>query len=170
MLFRSQYPCFVIAPQCPAEEKWVDADWDADSHIMKDKPAVPLDVSIELVHQMLKEHPIDRARIYVVGYSMGGFGAWDCIERWPDIFAAAVPVCGGGDETKAGRIARMPIWAFHGALDPTVKVSRSRNMILAVVMAGGLPRYSEYPAINHFSWGLAFSDSELFKWLFSQKK
>jgi predicted peptidase len=101
---------------------------------------------------------------------MGGFGTWEAIQREPKLFAAAVPVCGGGDEVEAITISRMPVWAFHGALDTTVKVIRSRNMINAIVMAGGMPRYTEYETINHFSWGLAFSDQAMFEWLFSQKK
>jgi predicted peptidase len=79
-------------------------------------------------------------------------------------------VCGGGDESQAARIARIPVWAFHGALDPLVNVARSRNMVNSVVMAGGMPRYTEYPDINHFCWGLAFSNPAMFDWLFKQKK
>ena len=68
---------------------------------------------------------------------MGGFGTWDLLARRPDLFAAAVPICGGGDETTAAKIAKIPIWAFHGAKDATVKVSRTRNMIEALKKAGG---------------------------------
>lgn len=165
-----RYPCFIIAPQCPAGMKWADVDWKSDRHIMRDSPTEALASSIDLIRDVSKEFSIDACRIYVAGYSMGGFGSWEAIQRWPDLFAAAVPVCGGGDETQATRIAGVPLWAFHGALDPLVKVGRSRNMVNAVVRAGGTPRYTEYPGINHFSWGLAFSDPSLYEWLFRQKK
>ena len=165
-----KHPCFIVAPQCPDEMKWADVDWKSDRHIMQKSPTEALSSSIELVRELPKKFSIDTSRVYVAGYSMGGFGAWEAIQRWPDLFAAAVPVCGGGDETQASRIAGVPVWAFHGALDPLVKVSRSRNMINAVVRAGGMPRYTEYPAINHFSWGFAFSNPSLFDWLFSKKK
>lgn len=165
-----RYPCFIAAPQCPTGMKWVDVNWKEERHTMHENPTPSLAMAIELVEELQKEFSIDNKRIYITGYSMGGFGAWEAIERRPDLFAAAVPVCGGGDETKAFRAARMPIWAFHGALDQIVKVSRSRNMIDAIVMAGGMPRYTEYPEINHFSWGLAYSDPQVFEWLFKQKK
>jgi len=165
-----RYPCFIAAPQCPTGMKWVDVNWKEERHTMHENPTPSLAMAVELVEELQNEFSIDNKRIYITGYSMGGFGAWEAIERRPDLFAAAVPVCGGGDETRAYRTARMPIWAFHGALDQIVKVSRSRNMIDAIVLAGGMPRYTEYPEINHFSWGLAYSDPQVFEWLFKQKK
>ena len=101
---------------------------------------------------------------------MGGFGAWEAIQRWPGRFAAAVPVCGGGDEALAKRLVSIPIWAFHGALDSVVNVRRSRNMVNAVVKAGGMPRYSEYTLLTHLCWNYTFTDDAMFEWLFKQKK
>lgn len=165
-----RYPCFIVAPQCPEEDKWADVDWKAEHHTMKDKPTPSLSLALDIVSELQKEFSIDPGRLYIIGYSMGGFGAWDAIQRYPGLFAAAVPVCGGGDETAAGRIIHVPIWAFHGALDNIVMVSRSRNMVNTLVRAGGVPRYTEYPAINHFCWGLAFSNTAMLDWLFSQTK
>ncbi len=164
------YPCFIAAPQCPPDMKWTDTDWKAERHIMAAEPTPALAMSIELIGSLLKEYSIDDKRIYVVGYSMGGFGVWEAIERWPELFAAAVPVCGGGDERNAHRIMHIPIWVFHGARDRIVSVRQSQNMVHAVVRAGGVPRYTEYPTVNHYSWVLAFSDPRMFEWLFSQKK
>jgi predicted peptidase len=76
----------------------------------------------------------------------------------------------GGDEATAKQIARVPIWAFHGAKDTAVKVSRLRHMIEAIKTAGGTPKYTEYPNEGHFSWVPAYRDAEMFKWLFAQKK
>ena len=164
------YPCFIAAPQCPENDKWADVDWEAERHVMKDRPTRSLSMALEIVGELLKEFPIDPDRLYIIGYSMGGFGTWDAIQRYPGLFAAAVPVCGGGDETAAGRIIHVPIWAFHGALDNIVMVSRSRNMVNAIIKAGGVPRYTEYPVINHFCWGLAFSDRAMLEWLFCKNK
>jgi predicted peptidase len=165
-----RYPCFIAAPQCPRSDKWVDVDWEADHHVMKDRPTPSLSMALEIVGELQKEFSIDTDRLYIIGYSMGGFGTWDAIQRYPGLFAAAVPVCGGGDETAARRIIHVPIWVFHGMLDDIVKVSRSRNMVNALVRAGGVPRYTEYPAINHFCWGLAFSDTTMLDWLFNKIK
>ena len=85
------------------------------------------------------------------------------------MFAAAIPVCGGGDESLASKLTEKAIWAFHGAQDEAISVERSRRMIAAVRKAGGDPRYTEYPDLGHVSWDRAFHEPELFDWLFKQK-
>ncbi len=167
---RKKYPCFLVAPQCPDGLKWVDVDWSADSHAQPKEPSEPARLVLELIESLRKEYPIDPKRIYLTGLSMGGFGAWDLIARRPELFAAAVPVCGGGDEAQAPRIAKLPIWAFHGAKDGVVKPRRSRNMVEALRKAGGLPGSTEYPHVGHDSWGPAYRDAEMMKWLFDQKR
>jgi predicted peptidase len=167
---RQKYPCFLIAPQCPAGKKWADVDWSGDSHRLSKEPSEPGQLVLELIAALRKEFPIDAKRIYITGLSMGGYGTWDLISRHPDLFAAAVPVCGGGDEAQAARIAKLPIWVFHGAKDRAVKVERSRNMVSALKKAGGGPRYTEYPDVGHDSWVPAYRDAEMFAWLFAQKK
>ena len=162
--------CFVIAPQCPPNARWVEVDWSARSHLMPEQPSVPMGLLLELLPKLCDEFAIDTDRIYVMGLSMGGYGTWDLIQRHPEMFAAAVPICGGGDVTKAERIARLPVWAYHGSQDTVVPTSRSRDMIEALRKAGGTPRYTEAPGVGHGVWGLAFSDPELAKWLFVQRR
>lgn len=166
----SKYGAFVLAPQCPKDEKWVEVDWRAAEHKMPQKPSPSMRLLVELISRLQKEYRIDADRLYVMGLSMGGYGSWDMIQRYPQMFAAAVPICGGGDQTQARRIAKIPVWAFHGAKDNVVPVDRSRNMIQAIKAAGGKPKYTEYPDVNHFAWPPAFKDPEMLKWLFSQKR
>jgi predicted peptidase len=171
MLIAAQkYGAFVLVPQCPSGEKWVDVDWGKREHQMPEKPAQPMRLLAELIAKLQEQYTIDADRLYVMGLSMGGYGTWDMIQRHPEAFAAAVPICGGGDETQAQRIAKIPVWAFHGAKDAAVPVSRSRNMIKAIKAAGGEPKYTEYPDVDHFAWVPAFKDPEMLKWLFSQKR
>jgi predicted peptidase len=167
---RQKYPCFLIAPQCPTGKRWAEVDWGAESHTMPKEPSEPGRLTLELIAALQKEFPIDAKRLYLTGLSMGGYGTWDLISRRPELFAAAVPVCGGGDEAAAARIAKIPIWVFHGAKDRAVKVDRSRNMVNALKKAGGNPRYTEYPDVGHDSWVPAYHDAEMFAWLFAQKK
>ena len=101
---------------------------------------------------------------------MGGFGTWDIIQRLPDLFAAAIPVCGGGDAAQAEKIKDIPIWAFHGDKDTVVKTVRSRDMIAAIKKAGGNPQYTEYKGVAHDSWTQTYSDKNVLRWLFMQKK
>jgi len=90
--------------------------------------------------------------------------------RNPTWFAAAVPVCGGGDPAYAGPLAELPIWVFHGDADGVVDVNRSREMVAALEEAGGHPLYTEYPGVGHGSWGPAYNDPNLWEWMFSQQK
>ncbi|MBI2479506.1 MAG: dienelactone hydrolase family protein [Planctomycetia bacterium] len=166
----AKYPCFVVAPQCPDGDQWVDALWSADAHTMPDKPTEPLRLSLELITSLQSEFSIDANRLYVTGLSMGGFGVWDAIQRYPKRFAAAVPICGGGDPAYAKQLAHIPVWAFHGADDGAVKPIRSRDMIAAMKAAGGSPKYTEYPGVGHNSWAATYANREMYAWLFAQKR
>ncbi len=166
----NKYPAFVVAPQCPEGKQWVDVPWSADFHTMPKEPAEPLRQSLDLIAALQKEFSIDKSRIYVTGLSMGGFGAWDAIQRHPRLFAAAVPVCSGGDAALAEKIKDVPVWAFHGAEDGAVKPQRSRDMIAALKKAGGSPKYTEYEKVGHNSWEKAYGDAKMYEWLFAQKK
>jgi predicted peptidase len=167
---REKYPCFLIAPQCPDGKKWVEVDWSADSHTQPKEPSEIGKLTIGLIEQAIKELPVDPKRVYIAGLSMGGYGTWDILARRQELFAAAVPVCGGADESTAPRIKDIPLWVFHGAKDTAVKLARSRNMVAALENSGGKPKYTEYPDVGHDSWVPAYKDLELFRWLFSQAK
>ena len=103
-----------------------------------------------------------------MGLSKGGYGTWDAICRYPGRFAAAAPVCGGGDPAKANLITNTPVWTFHGDADSVVSVDLTRAMVQAIKDAGGEPRYTEYPGVGHGSWVHAFAEPELLPWLTAQ--
>jgi predicted peptidase len=167
---RAKYPCFVMAPQCPTGKKWCEVDWSAETHKTPAEPSDPMRLTLEAIANLEKHFNIDTQRLYVTGLSMGGYGTWDLISRKPNMFAAAIPICGGGDETEAAKLTKIPIWVFHGDKDGAVKVERSRNMIKAIEAAGGKPKYTEYPGVDHDSWTRTYADPNVFEWLFSQKK
>ena len=167
----SKSPFILIAPQCPNVMQWVNTPWAADSHVMPEFPSLPMKLALELCETVANTMPVDKSRIYVTGLSMGGFGTWDAIQRKPEFFAAAMPVCGGGDAAFADKIKKVPIWAFHGGKDQAVKVERSRMMIEALKKAGAAPKYTEYPEDGHGIWGKAYGgDGAGLRWLFEQKK
>jgi predicted peptidase len=170
-----EYPCFVVAPQCPTQLNDQQTMWTGERdrmRLMKLAPeaAVPLRTALELLVAIKEKLPIDTDRIYVTGISMGGFATWEALIRYPQKFAAAIPVCGGGDVGHADRIKDISIWAFHGAEDSTVPVEWSRSMIQMIEKAGGHPRYTEYRGVGHNSWDRAFAEPELLSWLFAQKR
>lgn len=168
---RQRHPCFVLAPQCRMDERWVDVSWaDAKSTPQPATPTVDLAAATKALEETLVQEAVDPTRIYLTGLSMGGYGTWDLAARMPDRFAAILPVCGGGDDRVAARIAALPIWCFHGDADTAVPVDRSRTMIAALKAAGGRPIYSELPGVGHDSWTPAYRDGFVLDWLFSQRK
>lgn len=166
----AKYPAFVIAPQCPEGQKWVDIDWSAESHQMPAKPSEAMASVFDLIDSFIKTKPVDPKRIYITGLSMGGYGTWDAIQRRPELFAAAVPICGGGDPILAKQIQVVPIWAFHGDKDEAVKVERSRQMIEALKDVGAEPKYTEYKGVGHDSWTKTYKDPAVYEWMFAQRK
>lgn len=168
---RQKYPCFVLAPQCRMDERWVDVSWaDAKSTPQPATPTIDLRAATAALEDVLAREAVDPDRIYLTGLSMGGYGVWDLAARIPERFAAILPVCGGGDERVAARIATLPIWCFHGDADTAVPVERSRAMTAAVRAAGGRPIYSELAGVGHDSWTPAYHDAFVLDWLFSQRR
>jgi len=167
---QSEYPAFLLTPQCPNNKKWVNTPWENGSYSTS---KVPISKELKLVVQLLdsveKEFSIDSSRIYVTGQSMGGYGTWDIILRYPKRFAAAIPVCGAGDPMQAKSITHIPIWAFHGDKDSTVPTKGSREMVEALKEAGGKIKYTEYKGVGHNSWSRAWKEKDLIPWLFKQK-
>ena len=167
---RKEYPCYVVAPQCPKGKKWSEKLEEPGAFSMETEEPL-LDAVIGLVTELEEEYPIDPNRIYVVGASMGGHAVWNLLYRESDIFAAAVPICSCGDPMQAESVKEMPIWIFHGAKDPTVPVRYSREMVKALEEAGAEKiRYTEYSGEKHQSWELAYREKELYPWLFEQRK
>ena len=155
----NQLKVVMLIPQCPQERQWVDVPWDALSHRMPPEPSGPLRAVMALIDAKCAEFAVDPAQIRVCGISMGGYGTWDLVCRRPGFFAAAFPVCGGGDETQAPKLKDLNLVVYHGAIDPTVPVERSRNMVAAVRRAGGdRILYVELPEVRHNSWEIAFGD------------
>ena len=165
---REKFPAFVFAPQCPKDKKWVETVWSGTKGTAPADPGPMETCVLAAVESLLNEFPIDRDRVYVTGISMGGFATWDLVTRYPDRFAAAVPVCGGGDREKASVAKRVPVWAFHGLEDKVVVPARSQEMIAGVRAAGGKAVLTEYPGVAHDSWTFAFSEPNLLPWIFAQ--
>jgi predicted peptidase len=162
---RKRYPAFLFVPQCPNKSHWGAEDLDKSPSNVDVESLV-----FEVISELEVEFNIDTTRRYVTGQSMGGFGTWHYILTKPQMFAAAIPVCGGGNPELVHNIIDVPVWAFHGQKDKIVPVENSRDMIDAIIKAGGNPRYNEFTDADHVSWPLAFDTPGLLAWIFNQKK
>lgn len=159
---RERHPCFVLAPQLPKGWRWDAVGYSQGS--------IYADALVELLAALKSEFSIDANRVYLTGQSLGGWGTWDLAAKYPGMFAAAVPVCGGGDPRLVGSLRSVPIWAFHGRLDSQVPVERSREMVVALRETGATVRYTEYSALGHNVWERAYAERDLIDWLFSQHR
>lgn len=155
-----KYPAFVLVPQCPPYE-----DWGGITNIKSVDHLV-----LEIISELETEFEIDKKRRYITGISMGGFGTWHLISSQPEMFAAAIPICGAGNPEFADILTDIPIWAFHGEKDRNVLVKGSRNMINAIKNEGGNPKYTEYPDKAHHISSNVENTPELLDWLFAQKR
>lgn len=146
------FPFAVAAPQCGSGESW----------------SIPRLVAF--LDGVLSAQPLDADRIYLTGLSMGGYGVWALAAEHPHRFAAAAPVCGGGEPNKAGRLQRLPVWAFHGAKDPVVPLRASKEMVDALQRIDAPVRLTVYPGVGHDSWTRTYADWELYEWFLAHRR
>ena len=160
----------VIAPQCPEGEQWVDTPWADGNYSVDEIPeSDELSAVCALVFDIAKKYSVDSNRIYAMGISMGGFGTWDLIMRHNDTFAAAVPICGGADPSKAELLVSTPIYTFHGTADTSVPYEGTEEMVNAIEDAGGRNIFFvPYQGAGHGIWNDACSEDGLLEWLFAQ--
>ncbi len=168
-MVQTTYPCIVLAPQCPEEGYWAPVKRHEWVVINNGTITPSMHGFLELLDFILKDSAIDKSRVYVGGLSMGGFGTYDILSRRPDLFAAAVPICGGADLGKIELFKDIPLWVFHGSEDLVVNPQISRNLIEMLKQKGRVVRYTEYKGKGHDIWNEAIKEPELLPWLFSQR-
>jgi len=149
--FAKKFPSIAVAPLCKSGSMW------SPSQLML------------LLDHIEENYKIDKSRVYVMGHSMGGFGTWMCLNKSPERFAAAVPICGGGRPEWAGRLVNTPIWAFHGDNDSVVTIDNTSNMVEAITKAGGKSiRFTIYERAGHDIGTRTYSNPMLYDWMFRQ--
>ncbi|MES2387518.1 MAG: PHB depolymerase family esterase [Bacteroidota bacterium] len=166
---RKKFPAYVLAPQCPAEQRWASYSFRNPNWKYDPTPTGPMQNLMELIKETMEKYPIDPQRVYVTGLSLGGNGTFDIVARNPGKFAAAAPVCGWGDSTYIDPLLPTQWWIFHGSVDAAVPVGLSRAMYKAIKAKGGKVKYTEYPGVNHDSWKPAYKEKKFLKWMFSKK-
>ena len=168
---QERFPCYVLAPQ--TDRGWCGYDLSqSDAGPAKVLPGLGdgSRVALEVIDGLRRDFAIDERRIYVMGQSMGGAGVWNMITNRPQLFAAAVICCGSASTEDGTGSIDMPLWNFHGDSDQAVPVSVSRDRMAARRRAGGHPLYTEYAGVDHNVYEWAFTEPELPKWLFEQKR
>jgi predicted peptidase len=149
-------PYILVSPQCPAEDQW-----------RSDTQQTAL---VELLDHVVSQYPVDKDRVYLTGLSMGGYGTWRLAADHPERFAAAAPICGGGDPAHASKLTSLPLWVFHGDQDTAVPYNKSVEMVEAIRAAGGeRVRFTTLEHVGHNSWSAAYATPELYEWFDKQR-
>jgi predicted peptidase len=174
--YPERFPAIVVFPQAPEYRRWAG---EAES------------AALEALDRAVAEFHGDPERLYLVGISMGGRGALEIASHSPGRFAAAIAVCGwvvppkeiadlepattvapGTDPyaEMAKTLKDLPIRLYHGSQDTIVPASESRRLTLALHELGADAHYNEFAGVGHAAWDKAFSDPEVWKWLFSKRR
>ena len=140
-------PVITLSPQCPEGEIWSNF------------PAAIM----ELILAVADEYNADLNRISITGISMGGFGTWSMLARYPGFFSAAAPICGGGVSWCIG--TKTPIRAFHGDMDNDVPLVYSQLMVDAVNAHGGNATLKIYQDCGHNCWTETYEKTDVIPWL-----
>ena len=172
------FPAFIVAPEAPATKKWAFPDKFSGQEWGDKVPATyvrhpeleSLPDAVELVHRLEKEFPVDARRIYILGCSEGGVGAFAAAQRYPDVFAASVAISGAWSFLDAPKMTHMPLWIIHGTQDPIMPVAIARGMAQLIRQQHGPVSYTELPDMGHECPSPALYGRPLWQWLFSQKK
>lgn len=174
---RKKYPAIVVVPQCPENSYWASVQVDRSKQPYSiefdysSPPQWPLVAANELVQQIIKDEAVDKDRVYITGLSMGGMGTFESVFRYPNLYAAALPICGGGDEQRYDkRVKNTAFWLFHGSDDAVVDVKLSRIMLDKLKSLKVENKYTEYPGVNHNSWDNAFAEPMFLSWMFSHSR
>lgn len=151
---------------CPQSNEW----WNLDRKSTGDQKGT-LGSALHLLEKIQQTYSCDSNRIYVTGLSMGGYATWDLLEQYGDIFAAGIPLCGGGNSDNGTAFKDIPIRIYHGTNDMTVSISNSQRMYNSIIAAGG-KKVEFYPldGYGHDVWSYAYKNRDLFSWMFAQSK
>lgn len=142
---------FVVAPQNPG------GAW---------KPSKVMNV----VDWVCDNYNVDESRIYVLGMSLGGYGAIDVAAAFPDRIAAAMSFCGGGTHKHLSNLNEVPLWIVHGTADRAVSINESDKVVSKMKAADPkAPRlhYDRVAGMNHSQPARFFYLDESYKWLLS---
>lgn len=171
---REKYPAYVLFPQCPEGVPGAYMP-RLETLVPKDMPLDPpqapiVTLLLELIDSYIARPDVDPRRVYIMGISMGGIATFDIVARYPQKFAAAIPICGSVNPLRLTGTKGVAWRIFHGDADPSVTVEGSREAYKALRKAGLDVEYIEFAGCTHNSWNPAFNYPDFMKWLFKQKK
>lgn len=168
---QDKYPAYVLFPQCPETAFWAFSGVPRGFKLNEEPQMPPVFKAVkEMIDHYLAFPDVDKSRVYIMGLSMGGMATFDMVARFPEIFAAAIPICGAVDPSRLANVQGVNFRIFHGDADRVVPVQCSRAAYKALKEAKVNVEYFEFAGCDHASWNPAFNTPDFMEWLFKQKK
>lgn len=169
---QEKYPAYVIFPQCPENMFWgyPNRPFSFDTLLQETEMSPIFKALKELILKYIDMPSVDASRVYIMGLSMGGMATYDMVSRFPDLFAAAIPICGAIAPGRIAAAKNVKFRIFHGNADFVVPVEYSRRAYRELKAAGADVEYFEFSGCGHDSWNPAFNVPDFMEWLFAQKK
>ncbi len=118
----------------------------------------------DMLNEVSRLYRVDKKRLYLTGFSMGGFGVLKFIRDYPGLFAAAAPICSGGSKFFAETISAVPLWFFHGAKDTVVEIENTKTLVEELEKHNANVRFTIYPDKAHDIWDITYKNKELYEW------
>jgi len=146
-----KFDFIILSPQCPKNYWWYP------------------ETVVGLTEQISSSLSVDRDRVYLTGFSMGGNGTWAAACYDPHRFAAIAPLAGQGDAEQADKL-KMPVWVFHGAKDRTIPLADSQTMVDAIRKCRGTVQFTIYPDQGHGIAEVTYQNPKFLEWLLSQRR
>ena len=162
---REKYPVYVLSPQFPVRSS--NYHLDETRNVKASEANEYLDLVLESIDSLIINENIDRDRIYVMGFSMGGATTSNAISKRPDLFAAAINISGISQFDKIDKLLRLPIWIIHGSLD-TDNFPQSNFKFFDEMKSKGKVFLWEYKDKYHNNILSAELVEEIPKWLLKQ--
>jgi predicted peptidase len=134
----SDLGAIIVAPDCPTRS-WTDPI--AERAVMA------------LVRSVLNEYSIDRSRVVVTGFSMGGRGTWFMASRHPDLFTAAISIAGAPGDAPLERLAKTPIYVIHSKDDEVVPFASTERAVADLKRLGRIVEFEALEDVTHFQMG-----------------
>lgn len=164
---REKYQTYVLSPQFPVRSS--NYHLDETRNVKVSESNEHLDLVLKSIDSLIVKENIDPARIYVMGFSMGGATTSNAISKRPDLFAGAINVSGISQFDKMDELTKLPIWIVHGSLD-TDNFPQSNFRYFDEMKTKGKIFLWEYKDKYHNNILSAELVDEIPKWLFKQTK
>ncbi len=154
----NSFPFIVVSPQCPSSTEWYYND---GIQALLNK----------MIDSVIARYPVDTNRIYLTGLSMGGIGTLDIAIRYPRRFAAILPIA---FRIELGwnvcALTNIPMWAFHGAMDPVIPLNRAQSVIDTLMGCGANPTFTVYQDLYHDAWTRTYNNPAVYNWLLTKRR